>query len=83
MMNTMPLSFPIGETGYDLSLNLPFEAKPEDIIDVVTEGNQTTLFKVMIYSYKNPQSNLNAFLYKNKSAIEPPASANASIARSV
>ena len=64
-LDNLPSSFPISEAEYDLHYNLMFKRKAEDIIDVVVEGPDRALFKVILYSYGSPKNNFDAFLYKN------------------
>ena len=63
-ISTLPTKLP--DESFDLAYNLPFRLdESEEIIDIlVTEGDRR-LFKLMLYSYDNPNNNLMGYLYKN------------------
>jgi hypothetical protein len=81
-LDSLPESFP-SAAPYDLTLNLPFVSKANQHVNVIVAGSQDShLIKVQLFSETNPQSNLNAYLYKNMSMLESSPS-NSSLAHTV
>lgn len=82
-VDVAPASLPVSESGFDVTYNLAFVAKPSYVMDVIVQGTDIMLFKVLLFSYSNPSANLQVYLYKNQSDLDPPSTANSSIAKAV